>query len=634
MLPARLILRLLPAIALLAFLLPTAGPATALDNTGDAGLTGTAEPASPSGIQRTMEQRIGGADRYEVAANVSRWLPESDGALVLVASGEVFTDALSASPLAAHEGGRLLLTSGKSLPPSVVAELTRSRPSEIVITGGPGTVSNAVQTALSAYAPVTRIGGADRYAVAAGIATRIPSKHVVIASGELFSDALSAGPLAAKLGGPLLLVRSGELPAATAEALRAMAPESVTVLGGPATVGKAVLDEIVSITGAHTTRVGGADRYEVAANVAKQFFSTADTAVFASGVLFPDGLSGTPLAHSYDAPILLSASTCNPSHTLEAVRSLDVGFKFFVGGASSVTSSGFQCGASTVLPAINPPAVTTIASTVPLGSPDEEAFYFVPHQDDELISMVGGIVRDINLGRRVHVYVMHTGFWTGVKQIMCDTEKICLTDDQLSAARNAEILTSLERLGVPSACVHFLHVSENDPEAGAYARHAVDDVMATAGPYSHFRTISWLDAHPNHYLLGHALRRTCAAAPAETDCLWFQSTVYQTRPEALRFNPVGTPRGEVITAASWQVSWAAAAYRENDPARGRYGIGWRSVSSQIAWIEKYRYSWAHGVEWPSASARAAAEQWMKKYQPGIDPNGKSSITTVPFEEQF
>ncbi len=289
------------------------------------------------------EQRIGGADRYEVAVNASRWLPNVDSSPVVVASGEVFTDALSVGPLAAREGARLLLTRGASLPPSVLAELNRSRPSAIVIAGGPGTVSDAVQTALAAYAPVTRIGGTDRYAVAAGVAARVPAKQVVVASGELFSDALSAGPLAAQFGGPLLLVRSGELPTATADALRVLAPDSVIVVGGPATVSDSVLAEIQAITGAQTTRVGGADRYEVAANVTRQFFAQADAAVLASGLVFPDALSGTPLAHAYGAPILLSTATCSSPHTTAAISVLAPAHKFFVGGPASVTSSTTQC---------------------------------------------------------------------------------------------------------------------------------------------------------------------------------------------------------------------------------------------------------------------------------------------------
>lgn len=294
--------------------------------------------------QPAAEQRIGGADRYAVAANVSGWLPSVDKSVVVVASGEVFSDALSAGPLAATMKGRLLLTTGTSLPPSVKAELQRNPPKEIIIAGGPGTISEAVKDALSAYAPTSRIGGKDRYAVAAGIAGRIPSKHVVIASGEIFSDSLSAGPLAAKLGGPLLMVRANELPAETVAALRAIRPESVTILGGPSTVSDSVLQSINGVTGVSAVRVGGADRYEVAANVARQFFPTADAVVIASGELFSDGLSGATLAHAYNAPILLSRANCVPAQTASIVASLAPRYTFFVGGPSSVTNSKNVCG--------------------------------------------------------------------------------------------------------------------------------------------------------------------------------------------------------------------------------------------------------------------------------------------------
>lgn len=192
-----------------------------------------AEPASFS-VQRTAEQRIGGTDRFGVAANLSRWLPIGDGHRVVVASGEVFPDALSVGPLAARDQSRLLLTHGDSVPDSMAAELQRMPPNEILIVGGPATVSPAVESQLNAIAPVTRIGGADRYEVAAGIAAGMTSEHVVIASGEVFSDALSAGPLAAKLGAPLLLVRFGDLPAVTAEALRTLRRRRSPCWEGPA----------------------------------------------------------------------------------------------------------------------------------------------------------------------------------------------------------------------------------------------------------------------------------------------------------------------------------------------------------------------------------------------------------------
>ena len=590
--------------------------------------------AAPGGVsvQRTAEQRIGGSDRFAVSANLSRWLPGGDGHRVVIASGEVFPDALTVGPLAARDQSRLLLTRAASLPETVTAELQRLPPREILIVGGISSVSPAVESALSTIAPVTRIGGADRYEVAAGIAAGTTATHVVIASGELFSDALSAGPLAAKLGAPLLLTRQGDLPASTAEALRSIAPQTVTVLGGSDTISDAVLQAIGTAAGATTERIGGADRYAVAANVAQRYFPGADTAVVASGLLFPDGLSGTPLAQSYGAPILLSTGSCTPAQTTATLSSTTLAHTFYLGSASSVTSSPAPCGTSAIRRAVNPPAAT-IPTELPSGTPTEEAIYLVPHQDDELISMVGGISRDINAGRRVHVYLVNAGYWTGVKAILCDAGR-CLSNEQLTASRNAELLSALERLGVPASNVHFLYVLEETAEAEATVRSAVAKLVAKAGPAARYRAMSWLDAHPSHYAVGYALRDACVAEGA-ADCLFFQSPLYQQRPEALQHRPVVTPQGEVVVAPGWLVTAAAAAYKEDYPELGRHSIGWRSVPSQISWIEARTYSWAHGRVWASSADERAAATWIDTYQEDsyFTANARTAASDFPLEEE-
>ena len=588
-------------------------------------------------ISQTAEQRIGGADRYQVAANISRWLPGGDGSKVVVASGEVFPDALSVGPLAAKLGARLLLTRGSSIPDTVRSELARRSPQEILIAGGPGTVSTAVETELAAIAPVTRIGGADRYAVAAGVSERFQSTEVVIASGELFSDALSAGPLAAKLGAPLLLARTDALPQATADALARLAPQTITVLGGPDTVGDEVVAEMARLTGASTVRIGGADRYEVAAGVATRYFSDAKTAVLASGLVFPDGLSGTPLAHAYSAPILLSKGTCAPSYTLDALAALpSPAHRVYLGGPSSVTSGPFTCGGQAFRPSVLPPKAD-LTAIMPGGTPAEEAVYFVPHQDDELISMAGGIVRDVAAGRRVHVFLISAGDQTGVKQILCQVEGRCLTDNQIIASRDAEVLDSLGVLGVPATNVHFMYIREEQSDAASVIHGVVDEVVRQGGPNVHYRSISWLDEHPTHYEVAYALRDNCTSAGLG-DCQFFQSPLYQKLATGMKYSPVVSPKGERIAIPDWQVPAATAAYRLDAPAKGRHSIGWRSVASQIKWVEDNRYSWGHGLVWASSSDEAEAAAWIRKNQGATTSTAQSrpSSDSAPFpmEEDF
>jgi hypothetical protein len=89
---------------------------------------------------------------------------------VYIAYGESFPDALAAGPAMASSD-RLLLTAFKSVPSATVNAIKRLKPAEIVILGGTGAVSTEVETALKQYAPVRRIGGANRYDTAALIAT-------------------------------------------------------------------------------------------------------------------------------------------------------------------------------------------------------------------------------------------------------------------------------------------------------------------------------------------------------------------------------------------------------------------------------------------------------------------------------
>ena len=91
---------------------------------------------------------------------------------------------------------------------------------------------------------VVRLDGADRYATAAAIAaaTFDDADDVLLASGENYPDALAASALAGVVDAPLLLTRTARLPAATADAIEALAPDTVHLLGGSAAVSDDVED--------------------------------------------------------------------------------------------------------------------------------------------------------------------------------------------------------------------------------------------------------------------------------------------------------------------------------------------------------------------------------------------------------
>ena len=91
----------------------------------------------------TNALRVWGEDRYETAVAISQvWSPE-DAAVVFLATGQNFPDALAgaASTLIA---GPVLLVTRDTLPAVTAAEIQRLQPCFIVAFGGPNAISDAV----------------------------------------------------------------------------------------------------------------------------------------------------------------------------------------------------------------------------------------------------------------------------------------------------------------------------------------------------------------------------------------------------------------------------------------------------------------------------------------------------------
>lgn len=95
--------------------------------------------------------RISGADRYETAVELSKfvWEPETTW-IVFLATGESFPDALAAGASTVGTGP-ILLTSRTSLPPVVADELARLRPCVVIALGGPNAVSDQVLAQADTY---------------------------------------------------------------------------------------------------------------------------------------------------------------------------------------------------------------------------------------------------------------------------------------------------------------------------------------------------------------------------------------------------------------------------------------------------------------------------------------------------
>jgi putative cell wall-binding protein len=187
---------------------------------------------------------------------------------------------------------------------------------------------------------ITRLAGADRYATAAAVSAQrfAPGVSVAyVATGENFPDALAVGALAAVQDAPVLLVRAGSLPAATADELARLRPGRIVVVGGPSVVSDGVVAALARYTTGGVRRVAGPDRFATAAAVsASGFRAGVPVAYIATGMDFGDALVGGPAAARDGGPVLLARTDALPASTASELARLRPGRIVVVGGPTGI----------------------------------------------------------------------------------------------------------------------------------------------------------------------------------------------------------------------------------------------------------------------------------------------------------
>ncbi|WP_426516226.1 cell wall-binding repeat-containing protein [Diaminobutyricibacter sp. McL0618] len=296
---------------------------------------------------KTQTSRLFGSDRYETAAAISRhgFTDPAQVSTVVVAAGTDFPDALSAAPLAAKLAGPLLLTNPSSLPAATTTEIKRLKPSKIVLIGGTGAVSTAVETTLkslvTAGGTVPRISGADRYAtsVAIGKYGWSSSTTAFIATGLDYPDALSAGAAAGNLGAPAVLVpgTSAAAPAATTAFLTSIGVTTAYIAGGTGSVSAGIEKDLKA---KHTVvRYAGTDRFNTSTLIATAHHTKNGSMYLASAMNFPDALAGAAVAGRQKAPLVLSAPGCVLANLNDAQRVITPSQLVLLGGVTLLTEA-------------------------------------------------------------------------------------------------------------------------------------------------------------------------------------------------------------------------------------------------------------------------------------------------------
>ncbi len=267
--------------------------------------------------------RIAGSDRYATAAAASRAAFDS-ATVAYLAVGTSYPEAVAAGPIAALTNAPLLLTRTESLPPQTRSEMQRLGINEVIILGGTGAVSSAVEADLAATYAVTRISGTDRYSTVAAISASYFQPDAVpvayVARGDLFVDALAGGPTAVAHDGPILLTDKNSLPAATAAELQRLNPGKIVILGGTAAVSTAVETALGQYAAGGVSRLAGSNRYSTAVNISRTLPPNPNTIYVATSLNYPDALAAVPLTGT--DPLLLITDKMVPGDTANRISAL------------------------------------------------------------------------------------------------------------------------------------------------------------------------------------------------------------------------------------------------------------------------------------------------------------------------
>ena len=257
---------------------------------------------------------IGGGDRIETAIKISRRFYDK-AKTVIVVRHDLFPDSMTASVLAKLKDAPILLNPTDKLDPRVGAEIKRLGAEEVIIVGGPDSVSERVREELKVYDKdknVERVAGVDRYGTSEMVARRVTGitgkKYTgVVASGQVFPDALSVGTFASREAYPILLVKKDTVPYQIERAIKDLDISKTYIAGGTSTIFKSTEAKLPRVL----ERMAGKDRYETSVAIAKSKFEDSKEAFIASGEEFADALVISPISGKYNKPTLLASRNKN-----------------------------------------------------------------------------------------------------------------------------------------------------------------------------------------------------------------------------------------------------------------------------------------------------------------------------------
>nr|WP_263457762.1 cell wall-binding repeat-containing protein [Miniphocaeibacter halophilus] len=275
---------------------------------------------------------MSGNSRYTTAVEISK-NSFNKSEYAVIASGDDFPDALSATSLATVLDAPVLLISKDSIQDEVLEELTRLEVKKIYIIGGESTISNKAIDKIDYEKEV--LAGIDRYDTNNIVISEIEeikgnSNGYTIVTGEKYADSVVAVGISIKEDSPIKLVNK--------VIEKQYNLDSNYIVGGKASV---------NISNLKGKRVSGSNRILTSLELAKISHPNSNSAIIASSENYADALSAVSLCKKYDAPILLTENNNLDKNILNYIKEKNISNFIIAGGSvSNIVIEGLLTGES------------------------------------------------------------------------------------------------------------------------------------------------------------------------------------------------------------------------------------------------------------------------------------------------
>lgn len=300
--------------------------------------------------------RQSGADRYETAIMESKagWPADKSADVAIIATGNNFPDALSATGLAGASDAPILLTGRDTLHRATAAELKRLKPAKIYIVGDGVVVGKKVQEQLKglSWSPkVVRLSGDNRFKTNLAINQEVEkltggSEVAFVATGNNYPDALSVGAYAFMKKAPITLT-DGTLSKDNKAYLKKIGAKRVFIAGGSNVVSSKIASDIKAL-GMKVERLSGDTRYDTNLTTIKRLneFYNLDPYIIgiATGENFPDALTGAASLGKRGGMIGLThkANSAYANKAIKLVKGKRAGIRVEIIGSDAAVSNSVE----------------------------------------------------------------------------------------------------------------------------------------------------------------------------------------------------------------------------------------------------------------------------------------------------